>query len=38
MELLNNKVKHELDVLSVPDKYFETMDEALLDKVSTNYF
>lgn len=29
-------MKRDLDILSVTDKY-ETMDEALLDKVGSNY-
>ena len=37
IELLGNKVKHGMDVLNASDKYLETMDEALLDKVSFNY-
>ncbi|XP_018401762.1 PREDICTED: uncharacterized protein LOC108778936 [Cyphomyrmex costatus] len=35
IELLSNKVKHGMDVLSASDKYLETMDEALLDKLET---
>ncbi|KAL6264583.1 hypothetical protein P5V15_004685 [Pogonomyrmex californicus] len=35
IELLNSKVKHGLDVLNVSDKYLETMDETLLDKLET---
>ncbi|XP_072762201.1 outer dynein arm-docking complex subunit 3 [Anoplolepis gracilipes] len=35
IELLSNRVKHELDVLSVSDKYLEAMDEALLEKLET---
>nr|XP_012235692.1 PREDICTED: filamin A-interacting protein 1-like [Linepithema humile] len=35
IELLSDKVKHGLDVLSISDKYIETMDEALLDKLET---
>lgn len=34
IEFLSNKVKHGMDVLSTSDKYLETMDEVLLDKVS----
>lgn len=34
IELLSNKVKHGMDILSASDKYLETMDEALVDKVS----
>lgn len=37
IELLSDKVKHELNVLSASDKYLEAMDEALLEKVSFNY-
>lgn len=33
IELLSNKVKHGMDILSASDKYLETMDEVLLDKV-----
>ncbi|CAL1684067.1 unnamed protein product [Lasius platythorax] len=35
IELLSDKVKHGLDVLSVSDKYLEAMDEALLEKLET---
>ncbi|XP_012059261.1 PREDICTED: uncharacterized protein LOC105622452 [Atta cephalotes] len=35
IELLSNKVKHGMDVLNASDKYLETMDEALLDKLET---
>ncbi|XP_071629994.1 uncharacterized protein [Temnothorax longispinosus] len=35
IEMLTNKVKHGMDVLSASEKYIETMDEALLDKVET---
>ncbi|EGI57625.1 Coiled-coil domain-containing protein 151 [Acromyrmex echinatior] len=35
IELLGNKVKHGMDVLNASDKYLETMDEALLDKLET---
>lgn len=37
IELLNNKVKYGLDVLSASDKYLDAIDEMLLDKVSFNY-
>lgn len=37
IELLSDKVKHGLDVLNASDKYLETMDEVLLEKVSLNY-
>lgn len=38
IELLSNKIKHGMDILSSSDnKYLETMDETLLDKVSFNY-
>ncbi|XP_050453808.1 trichoplein keratin filament-binding protein isoform X1 [Cataglyphis hispanica] len=35
IELLSDKVKHELDVLSASDKYLEAMDEVLLEKLET---
>ncbi|XP_011697609.1 PREDICTED: rho-associated protein kinase 1 [Wasmannia auropunctata] len=35
IELLTDKVKHGMDVLSASDKYLETMDEPLLDKLET---
>ncbi|XP_018346937.1 PREDICTED: uncharacterized protein KIAA1211 homolog [Trachymyrmex septentrionalis] len=35
IELLSNKVKYGMDVLNASDKYLETMDETLLDKLET---
>ncbi|XP_032691100.1 protein Hook homolog 3 isoform X2 [Odontomachus brunneus] len=35
IEFLNGKIKFGLDILSVSDKYLETMDEVLLDKMET---
>lgn len=35
LELLNTKVNEGLDVLNTSDKYIETMDETLLDKVGS---
>ncbi|XP_014482614.1 PREDICTED: protein Hook homolog 3 [Dinoponera quadriceps] len=35
IELLNGKITHGLEVLSVSDKYLEAMDEVLLDKMET---
>jgi len=36
IQLLTDKVKHELDDLNISDKYLEVMDEAL-EKVSFHY-
>ncbi|XP_019885842.1 uncharacterized protein LOC109610672 [Ooceraea biroi] len=36
IELLNDRVKHVLEVSSVPDKYLEVTDEASSDKVSSD--
>ncbi|XP_012541839.1 uncharacterized protein LOC105839823 [Monomorium pharaonis] len=35
IELLNNKVKHGMDILSASDKYLETVDGVLPDKIET---
>lgn len=33
IEILSDKVRHVLEVLNVSDKYLETTEETLLDKV-----
>ncbi|XP_070520930.1 outer dynein arm-docking complex subunit 3-like [Cardiocondyla obscurior] len=35
IELLNSKVKHGMEILTASEKYLETVDETLLDKVET---